>query len=108
MGDSLNKLQRAEKRIKVLKGFYSHVTVYVIVNSCLSTSKIVNNMYNGEAFSEAFWDFSTFAIWFFWGVGLAFHALKVFSLNPFFGKDWEKRQIEKYMEEDMYEEEKYK
>jgi hypothetical protein len=35
-----------------------------------------------------------------WGIGLVFHAIKVFGLSPFFGKNWEERKIKEYMEED--------
>ena len=35
-----------------------------------------------------------------WGIGLVFHAVKVFGLNPFFGKNWEERKIKEYMQED--------
>jgi hypothetical protein len=37
-----------------------------------------------------------------------FHGLKVFSYNPFFNKEWEERQIRKYMEREKREAEKYK
>ena len=65
-------------------------------------------MGNGESLGEAIWDFGTFAVWLFWGIGLLFHAIKIFSLNPFFNKDWEQRQIRKYMEKEKKEIEKYK
>ncbi|WP_251795844.1 MULTISPECIES: 2TM domain-containing protein [unclassified Arenibacter] len=52
--------------------------------------------------------FGTFTVWLFWGIGLLFHGLKVFSYNPFFNKDWEEKHIRKYMEEEKREVEKYK
>ena len=103
-----DKLDRAKKRVEKLKGFYIHLTVYILVNTFISTMKIIRNIGEGESFNEAFWDFGTFAVWFFWGIGLFFHGLKVFSYNPFFGKDWEKRQIQKYMDKDKNETEKYR
>ena len=39
---------------------------------------------------------------------LGFHAVKTFDYNPFFGKDWEAKQIQKYMEEDKKEMDKYR
>ena len=42
-----------------------------------------------------------------WGIGVFFHALNTFKLNPFFGKDWEKRKIEELLEKDK-EQEKWK
>lgn len=105
--NSFEKKERALRRIKELKGFYIHLTVYIVINSFISVNKVLRNMNNGETFNEAFLDFGTFAIWFFWGIGLAFHAMKVFSFNPFFGKDWEERQIKKYMEEEENDYKKY-
>ena len=102
------KLDRAKKRVEKIKGFYIHLTVYVLVNTFISATKIIGNMGDGESFNDAFWDFGTFAVWFFWGIGLFFHGLKVFSYNPFFGKDWEEKQIQKYMDKDKTESDKYR
>lgn len=103
------KLKRAKKRVEELKGFYIHLAVYLIINTFISLNKVIRNVYgNGESFKEAIWDFGTFAVWIFWGIGLAFHTIHVFGLNPFFGKDWEEKQIEKYIEKDKKEAEKYR
>ncbi len=102
------KLERAKKQVAELKGFYVHLGVYLAVNVFVTVAKILWNLGNGESFMEAFWDFGTFAVWLFWGIGLLFHGLKVFSYNPFFNKEWEERQIRKYMEKEKRESEKYK
>lgn len=106
--EALDKKARAKEKVEELKGFYIHLLVYVSVNSFITIAKIVRNFQNGESFKEAIWDFSTIAVWLFWGIGLVFHGLKVFSYSPFFSKDWEERQIRKYMEEDRKESQKYK
>jgi hypothetical protein len=103
-----DKLEKAKKRVKELKGFYTHLTIYILVNTFISTMKIVQGLSEGESFNEAFFNFGIFAVWFFWGIGLFFHGLKVFSNNPFFGKDWEEKQIQKYMDKDKKEAEKYR
>ena len=103
----LDKERRAKKRIEELKGFYIHFMVYCIINIFISTVQIVARMNDGETFMEVFWSFSTFSVWIFWGIGLLFHAIRVFSFNPFFGKDWEERQIRKFMEKDSEEAKKY-
>lgn len=103
-----NKLERAKKRVDEIKGFYVHLTIYLAVNTLITIVNIVKNMGNGESLGEAIWDYGTFAVWLFWGIGLLFHAIKVFSLNPFFNKDWEQRQIRKYMEKEKKEIKKYK
>ncbi len=91
---------RAKKKIEKLKGFYWHLAFYLGVNLFISISKIVSDVSEGKAFIEAFWDFGTFAVWFFWGIGIFFHAMGVFGQNIFFGKDWEERKIDEFMEED--------
>ena len=35
-----------------------------------------------------------------WGIGLTAHAVAVFNLNPFFGRDWEQRKIKEFMQEE--------
>jgi hypothetical protein len=103
-----NKKTRAKKRVEELKGFYIHLMVYIFINTMIIIVKIVGTIYNGENFMGPLLHFSTFTTPILWGIGLAFHALKVFGLNPFLGKGWEQRQIQKYIEEDRKEVEKYK
>ena len=91
---------RAKKRVEKLKGFYWHFASYLVVNLFISTSKIVSGMSDGESFMEAFWDFGTFAVWIFWGIGVFFHAMGVFKHNILFSKDWETRKINEFMDED--------
>lgn len=103
-----DKLERAQNRVKELKGFYIHWIVYLIINILISTTTIMARMDGGETFNEAFFNFASFSTAIFWGIGLAFHAAKVFNYNPFFTKDWEERQIEKYVEQDKKEAEKFR
>jgi hypothetical protein len=35
-----------------------------------------------------------------WGIGLFFHAMKVFNWFPFFNKEWEEKKIKQYMEQE--------
>lgn len=103
-----DKTIRAKKRVEELKGFYIHATVYVLVNIMISTVITVSIMYEGDNFWNAISNFGTISTWLFWGIGLFFHGLKVFSYNPFFNKDWEDRQIQKYIDEDKRNAEKYR
>ena len=106
--NTINNRARAKERLKELKGFYSHLGFYVVINIFLTVAIVSGEMDSATSFFDAFFNFGTFAIWFFWGIGLVGHAIKVFSFNPFFGKGWEERQIEKYMEEERIEANKYK
>ncbi len=103
-----NKHFRAKKKVAELKGFYIHLTVFILVNIFIITASVLGRMANEESFTEAFFNFGTFSTFIFWGLGLLFHGSKVFSYNPFFNKDWEERQIQKYMDEDRQEADKYK
>lgn len=96
----------ARKRVAELKGFYVHATVYILVNLFLTIASVSTLITNGKSLSQISY-FELFLTPFFWGIGLAFHAAKVFGYNPFFGKDWETRQIKKFMEEDRKVEERF-
>ena len=85
---------RAEKRLKALKGFYSHAFFYVVINLFLIGMVAFNS--GGD-----FWNFGTFSTAFFWGIGLAFHAMGVFSKNALFSKSWEERKIQEYINSDQ-------
>lgn len=107
MENNDKKLNRAKKRLEELKGFYWHLAAYIGVNSFISISSVVGRMSSGASFLEVL-DFGTFAVWFFWGIGLFFHGMKVFSYNPVFSKQWEERQIQKYIEKDRKQAEKFR
>lgn len=98
--DNKSSYIRAQKHVERIKDFYSHFSVYVLVNIFISSIKVVNNMSNGETFSEAFFDFSTFAVWLFWGIGVAIHAFSAFGLPFLFGRNWEEDKIKQFMEEE--------
>ena len=84
------RYQRAQKRVKDIKGFYSHLTVYCFVIPFI----IFINLKFSPQF-HWFW-FSTLG----WGLGLFFHWVKVFGLNALgLGKNWEERKIKEFMNE---------
>ncbi|MBT8270902.1 MAG: 2TM domain-containing protein [Bacteroidia bacterium] len=92
--------QRAMKRVEKMRRFYKHALVYLVICSAATILKVLHNLNNGESFSEAFFDPSTYLIWLPWGIGLALHAFSVFGLHMLLGKEWEQRKIEEYMNED--------
>ncbi|MCG1036683.1 2TM domain-containing protein [Polaribacter sargassicola] len=89
----------AKKKVEKISKFYKHLAVYIVVNTFLSAIFIVGDINDGDTFKEAFFNLGNYKIWFFWGIGVVFQALNVFGLNIIFNKDWEKRNIEKYMNE---------
>ena len=84
-----DKYVRAKKRVDDLKEFYSNLGMYFLM---VPFFIFINY--------QTHWDFTWF--WFpviGWGIGLLFHAYKVFVDTGFMGRDWEERKIRKYMEE---------
>ncbi|MFK5983233.1 MAG: 2TM domain-containing protein [Flavobacteriaceae bacterium] len=97
------KYKKAKKRVKEVKDFYTHLTVYITVNLVL----IAINL---GVFQSGFTDIEIpkwpmFTTPFFWGIGLFFHWLKVFKENISFLKNWEDRKIQEYLDK---EEEEFK
>ncbi|HMB63987.1 MAG TPA: 2TM domain-containing protein [Eudoraea sp.] len=98
------KLRRVKKRVDKMKGFYVHLAVYLLVNGIFQIQIYIASSRDGEGF----WEWGHFFMPIFWGLGLAFHGIKAFNFNPFFGKNWEERQIQKYLEKERREADKFK
>lgn len=95
-----NSYLRAKKRVEKIKGFYSHLAVYIVVNSVLSILKIVDRVDDGNTLIEALSYSSNYSLWLWWGIGLAFHAYGVFGQRLLFmNKDWEEKKIKEFMDE---------
>jgi hypothetical protein len=88
--NDFEKYQKAKQEVEEIKGFYSHVISYALVISFLL---FINLKYSPKH------------LWFFWtaiswGIGLFFHAVKTYNWFPFFGKDWEQKKIQQFIEEE--------
>jgi len=79
---------RARRRVDDIRGFYTHLAVYIIVNVFL----FILNMVISPGALWFFW------VTIFWGIGLAIHAFNTYSSGRFFGREWEERKIREYME----------
>ena len=77
--------QKVKERVTALRGFYGHLSVYVIVNLGLF-------LINMTTSPESLW-----FIWplMGWGIAIILHALRVFS-GPF-GSNWEEKKIDELM-----------
>ncbi|HBR54787.1 MAG TPA: 2TM domain-containing protein [Flavobacteriaceae bacterium] len=82
--------KEAIEKVERLKGFYTHFTIYLIFVPIF----ISINYFGGSNFPWAIFPIVG------WGIGVAGHATETFGWNPFFGKDWERRKIEEFMEDD--------
>jgi transcriptional regulator with XRE-family HTH domain len=73
--------------VRKVKGFYIHLSQYVIVIPLLAILNLV--------WYPSYWWFIWPALG--WGMGLAAHGMSVFNAVPFLNGAWEKRQVEKYL-----------
>ena len=89
------KYQEALKRVKKIKGFYTHAIVYVFVNIMIVFLN-VKNLDTGESYFQ----FKNFMTAFFWGIGLVAHGFSVFVPNWIMGQNWEERKIKEFMEKE--------
>ncbi|WP_088322993.1 2TM domain-containing protein [Polaribacter tangerinus] len=83
---------KAQKRVKDIKAFYTHLSVYCIV---IPTIIFVNLKF--EPSFHWFW-VSTLG----WGFGLFCHWLSVFGFYLLgFGKKWEDKKIKEYIQKEQ-------
>ncbi len=92
------KYKKAKKKVKEEKDFYTHLTVYIVINLAL----IIINL---GVFQSGFSDIKIptwpmFTTPFFWGIGLFFHWISVFKDNFTFLKNWEDKKIKEYMDKE--------
>ena len=87
------RYERAAKRVKRIKGFYTHAVVYVVVNLMI----VIVNIQNLDA-GESYFQWQNFTTLGFWGIGLLAHGLSVFMPSIILGKNWEERKIKELMD----------
>ncbi|WP_034059519.1 2TM domain-containing protein [Lacinutrix jangbogonensis] len=85
---------RAKKKLGKIMGFYWHLLSYVVIN--IFILYVISKNLNGDKF----WSFNVFSTVIFWGIGMVFHFLGVFGPNFMFGKAWEKRKINEFLEKE--------
>lgn len=95
------KLRKAQKKVEILKGFYSHLLVYIVVNMALFVVRgHVLEFFQSESPDKNFieWvDWNILIVPIFWGIGILFHAAKAFQYKLKFIKNWEEKQMEKFL-----------
>lgn len=73
--------------VRKVKGFYIHLTQYLIVMPILAMINLTGY--------PSYWWFVWPALG--WGLGVAAHGASVFRALPFLDGAWEQRQVEKYL-----------
>ncbi|WP_413997719.1 2TM domain-containing protein [Flavobacterium sp. W1B] len=92
---SEDKYKEAERKVKKLKGFYTHLIVYILVNILIVFINI-----NDLSAGESYFKMENFFTAFFWGIGLLAHGLSTFMPHWIFGKNWEDKKIKEFMEKE--------
>jgi len=77
--------QLAFAQVRRIRGFYLHALQYVVVIGGLAAVNLISSP------GYLWFQWPAFG----WGIGLLAHAAGTFNIVPFFGADWEKRQVEK-------------
>ncbi len=101
-----SKYGRAKKQVDDIKGFYTHLTVYFVINIVLFVIKL--EIFENRELNINTSDWTYFTTPVFWGLGLFFHGLWVFGPSFKSIRNWEDRKIEQFMQEDLDDEEQIK
>lgn len=83
------RFSQAQKRVKSIKGFYIHATVFIFVNAFIIIGCALDgeNLLSSDPYMTAI----------FWGIGLAAHGFAVFGQDFILGKNWEEKEIQKIL-----------
>ncbi|MDA6068455.1 2TM domain-containing protein [Flavobacterium sp. AC] len=90
----------AYRKVKRIKGFYSHLKVYIIVNAFIIISSLSRGYIGNHFEIRGLRNWEIYSTAFYWGIALLIHAFSVFGPDVFFSKDWEQKKIHKYMEKE--------
>ena len=83
--------RRAKQRVEMLRGFYVHALVFVLVNLGLAA-------YDLAMSPDRLWFIEVLAGW---GIGLVAHAAYVVGSDRFLGSAWEERKIREAMDREQ-------
>ena len=104
-----SKYERAKKRVKELKGLYDHIKIFLVINGILYLFRsgwLDFLIPDGFPLKPYYFDW-VHANVLIWLTILGVHALYVYRNKWPFLKNWEERQIKKYMEEEQNETNKF-
>ncbi|MFC1721602.1 2TM domain-containing protein [Patescibacteria group bacterium] len=90
------RYQRAKKRVKEMREYYTHLIVYAGVNVML----FVINWLTAPGTWWFYW------VTIFWGIGIGWHTIAFFFTDRMEGSNWEERKIKEQMEKDKQSEDK--
>jgi len=93
-----SKYIRAKKRLEEIKGFYAHLSIYLVINMLMLLAAI--GIFKESFVPIQFPTWSYFTTPFFWGIAVSIHWLYVFKPKWMPFKNWEERKIKQFMKEE--------
>lgn len=97
------KYDRAKKQVDNVKGWYTHLFIYLIINTGLQL--FYGGVFDNGSFVQYFPWWVKLTTPFFWGLSLFAHWIYVFKgafiAKPF--KKWEERKIKEFMAQEQEE-----
>jgi len=81
---------QAQKRVKEIREFYEHLTVYLLCNPIV----VVVNLMTSPGYLWCIWSVAG------WGFAVVMHGMKVFRISPIFSTDWQERKIREILEKE--------
>jgi len=99
--ETITKYQKAKLRVERVKGFYTHFSIFILVNLMIIGLKLWGNFGSWTEFTDKLLTFDTLSSFVIWGAILTIHALTVFVFPSFMGYKWQERKIQEFMEEEL-------
>ena len=101
------KYIEARKRVKEIKGFYNHLTAYILINLAIIIIRVPVVIFFmdrlGDKADKGFTDWIDLNVLItplVWGIGLLFHFIVVFGKKSGFMRSWEERKIQEFLREE--------
>ncbi|KQC28723.1 2TM domain-containing protein [Flagellimonas eckloniae] len=82
---------KAKEKVEAIKGFYSNLMAYCIVIPFLWWLNLRTTDFLWAFFPTLFW-----------GFGILAHGLEAYGRNPLWGKRWEQRKIQEFMDSEEF------
>ncbi|MBU2945950.1 2TM domain-containing protein [Zobellia uliginosa] len=85
------RYKKAKEKVEAIKGFYGNLLAYCIVIPCLA---FLN--YRTTSFPWVIFPILG------WGFGILMHAMEAFGTNPLWGRRWEEKKMQEYMDDENF------
>ncbi len=85
------RYEKAKERVEAIKGFYGNLLAYCIVIPFLAYLNLKTTGFPWVLFPILGW-----------GFGLTMHGMEAFGTNPLWGRRWEEKKMQQYMEDDNF------